>query len=332
VERTSEIRYKRNFLLFHQVHINWVVSFTLFFFVFGILQPTLVAASKPTNKPLPGQLGGNFRYEHKDLTVSAPAFPITINRIYNSQSRFQGLFGYGWSFDFDINILPSKDKQRIYLLEPDGSILTYRYNPTEKAYVSRQRGWQTIVLQADGKYIRNLRGGLRHHFNSAGRLIKMIDLNGNNLQITLSNNRNIEKVVASSGQWLQFFYDKNGNIERIQDPLGRSYKYEVNGQGDLINASDPMGRTTSYRYDVYHNLIEIRYPDKSKKKLDYDHQDDILLEETGPGTLHNRYSYDTENLTLKITDARGNTSKIIHAADFKDKTIIDPMGKKTILS
>lgn len=304
----------------------------MFFFVFGIFQPALAAASQPTNKPIAAQLGGNFRYEHKDLTVSAPAFPIAINRIYNSQSRFQGLFGYGWSFDFDITILPSKDKQRIHLLEPDGSILTYRYSSTEKAYVSRQNGWQTIVLQADGKYIRHLRGGLSHHFNSAGRLIKMTDLNGNNLQITLSNNRKIEKVVASSGQWLQFFYDKNGNIERIQDPLGRSCKYEVDGQGDLINASDPMGHTTSYRYDAYHNLIEIRYPDKSNKKLSYESQDDILLEETGPGTLHNRYSYDTENLTLKITDARENTTKIIHAADFKNKTITDPMGNKTILS
>ena len=208
--------------------------------------------------------------------------------------------------------------------------MSFRYDHKEKAYISLEKGWQTITKQSDGGYLLTLPGGGRHLFDSAGRLLKVADLNGNELVLTYSDNGNLLKITASTGRWLEFIYDINGNIARITDPLNRTYTYQVDRHGDLVSFSDPPGRTTGYRYDAFHNLTEIRYPDNSVKKVTYDTEQDLMVEESGPGSIKKRFNYDKASLSVSIADSREKTTKIVYAPDFKKQTIIDPLGGKTV--
>jgi RHS repeat-associated protein len=322
---------KRNFFVFQYVQAKWIAILTVLFFSLSLFQPAFIALAKQNDKPFPRQLGGNFGYQHRDLTIPTHGFRLSVTRTYNSQSLFQGLFGYGWQFEFDLKVLRVPGENQLYLLGGDGSLLSFKHDPKEKAYVSREKGWQTITKQTNGSYLRTLQGGRRHYFDSAGRLLKMADLNGNELVLTYSDNGNLLKITASTDQWLEFFYDANGNITRIADPLNRTYTYQVDRHGDLVSFSDPLGRTTMYRYDAFHNLTEIRYPDNSVKKIAYDTERDLMVEESGPGSARKRYKYDPGELSVSIKDSREKTTKIVYTPDFKKQTIIDPLGGKTVL-
>jgi hypothetical protein len=45
---------------------------------------------------------GNFYTQDTDFTIDGRGLPITVNRTYNSRSNESGIFGFGWSSNFDI--------------------------------------------------------------------------------------------------------------------------------------------------------------------------------------------------------------------------------------
>ena len=211
-KRRSVYQQNRNVFIFQHFKVKWIAILTVFLFSLSLFQPVVIALAKQNNKPFPRQLGGNFRYQHRDLIIPVHGFRLSVTRTYNSQSLFQGLFGYGWGVEFDLKVLRVPDEKQLYLLEGDGSLLCFKHDPKEKAYVSREKGWQTIRNHPDGGYLLSLPGGRSHLFDSKGRLSKLTDLNGNALTLAYSNEGKLLKIAASTGQWLGFFYDADGNI------------------------------------------------------------------------------------------------------------------------
>ena len=302
----------------------------LFFFPLSLFFPNLLKEGEAGEKPFPGKLGGNFRYQQKDLLIPCPGIALSITRTYNSQSSFKGLFGHGWHFEFDQKLVFVPSKNLILVVEMDGTVLTFHFDTKEKIFFNRQAGWQAILKMSNGSFVRTLKGGQKQIFNDKGNLIEISDLNGNKLLVEYSRTNQMQRVINSTGQALHFHYDKKGKIQRIEGTLGLAYTYQADERGDLTHFIDPMGRTTVYRYDNFHNLTEIRYPDGNSKILTYDTNHDLLLKESGPGAYQTSYTYDPDNLYVGITDGNGKTTRIGYSSDFRKKVITDPMGGQTV--
>lgn len=48
---------------------------------------------------------GNFLYQQKDAELPNEGFDVNLTRAYNSQASTQGTFGFGWSHEYDIDIV-----------------------------------------------------------------------------------------------------------------------------------------------------------------------------------------------------------------------------------
>ena len=306
--------------------VRCIALFVLFFFLCSVFPQSQISAAE---QQWPRQLGGNFRYQQQDIKIGLPGFDLSIVRTYNSQGRFQGIFGWGWTCEYDISVLSAGTPSQLFMREADGSVFMLRHDAIQRFYYSKRNGWQTLRQQQDGIYIRTLKGGHHQYFDAKGRLMVMTDLNGNRLSLAYSKEGKLTEVVSSTGRALRFGYDAKGRISRMEDPLGRVHSYLVDDSGNLAQAKDPQGRTTSFRYDQSHNLVEIRYPDGSSKKLTYDIAQDVLLREAGPGLGETTYRYEPGNRNIAVTDAAGNTSRITYSADGMTKELTDPLGGRS---
>ncbi len=88
------------------------------------------------------------------------------------------------------------------------------------------------------------RDGLVYHYEQAGGLRRVIDLNGNTLTFEA------DGIRHSSGQRISFHRDELGRISRIVDPNGSVLRYEYDAAGDLRRFSDQVTNITLCAYSA----------------------------------------------------------------------------------
>jgi len=145
-------------------------------------------------------------------------------------------------------------------------------------------------------------------YDSAGRVIAMIDPNGNRTNYELDCRGRVHRIEDAKGNIHSFLYDPRGNRIEETDRLGRSINYSYDPLDRLTEIIDPFGNTEKYTYDNAGNLIE----KTDKNDNTYAYQYDALgriTEITDPdgGTVRN--GYDTRGLLVKRTDQRENTTR-----------------------
>ena len=200
---------------------------------------------------------GNYIYKTRDLFIPGN-IPLDTSRTYNSRDNFRsGLFGYGWSSNFEIKL--------VYITEDTGNVAKIlmpngqRYDFTDNGdgtFTPPLGVYQTLTINPDGTYTLREKDGTRYEFDTDGTLTRIVARNSN--QVAVSYDNGCPNTLSdSAGRTLDIVKGPKGKIATITDFTGRTIAYSYDSDGNLTSVTDPDGNTTSYNYDSEHNLISI---------------------------------------------------------------------------
>jgi len=291
---------------------------------------------------------GNMFLSFNDYTVKGKGITTEkILRTYNSQSSYNGIFGYGWTFTYSESLKIESGK--ITYRNKYGSQWIYIQN-SDGTFSSEAGDYSKLVQNGDNTYNLITKNGIVYSFNTEGKLISVADRNGNTTVVNYSDGI-LSSVTDSSGRSLQFSYGSNGKISSITDPATKVISYEYDSSGNLIKITDPAGGTTQYAYDGSHFLKTVTNANGASIHFTYDdqgrcidtHQDNNIqaysfvyhpessITEMTDGNGHKTvFHYDAEKgVNLSITDAQGGVTAFTWDDKLNRTSITAPNGAVT---
>jgi YD repeat-containing protein len=192
---------------------------------------------------------GNMYLSQTDYKLPGIGEAINLARSYNSSSLQSGIFGQGWSTDYDEKItVDNQNSNKIRIGLSDGRGVYFERANASSLFVSKTEGFfSQLVLNTNSTYTLTFKDGGQHQFSSGGRLISMKNRQG--LQTTLG-------------------YDANSNLTSITDSFGRVLTVQMNN-GLVTQVSDSIGLVAGYLYNPDGTLQTVNYPDGSKYQFEY---------------------------------------------------------------
>lgn len=140
-----------------------------------------------------------------------------------------------------------------------------------KYYLTGRRA--DFVVLKNNSYIRKLGDGSFQKFNENGYLVGLMNGRGGTVKIE-RNGKKISKIQDSKGN--QLIFKNNSRSHRVREiigPSGMKAKYSFSGE-DLKCATMSNKKKVCYEYDDLHNLVQIKYPDKTTEQLTYNKDKD----------------------------------------------------------
>ncbi len=260
----------------------------------------------PKAYALVASANGNYFTGFVDIkSTNERANFLQIKRIYNSQTEYNGMLGYGWGTEFE-SILLVSNKNTVSVIESGGGTRTkFEHNSSSSnrqlkagmKLTSSNRGKkQHLEVLPGGKgFVRTLANGEKIYFThrvilptkqrfvgqkTGYRVTKIVKVRPTKDTITIKySNNNLKKISNRSG-YLSFTIGPNGKVKAIRNSDKKevrytycpSKKYSIKhkcGKGDLITSKDAIGNTFKYEYDAAHNLTKITYPSSRQETITY---------------------------------------------------------------
>ncbi len=167
--------------------------------------------------------------------------------------------------------------------------------------------------------------GRQFIFNAAGKVVRMVDRNGNSLTF------GDDGIIHSSGKSVLFVRDTAGRIKEIYDPNGLNasgqkagppaitYTYD-NAFGNLTHVSRLVDRTVTNSLTTTFVYTNAKYP----------HFLSAIIDPRGITGIRNEY--DDEGRLKSHTDTDGKSITYIHDINGRKETIVDRLGHTSTFS
>ncbi len=253
---------------------------------------------------------GNYIYQKKDIEVPGRGLSFVFKRYYNSQSGKDGPLGFGWGYTYNAKLTVNADST-VTIRWSDGK--TQSWTPDGTGGFTPQYGvFDTLIENGDGTYTLKKKDLTQYNFDSSGRLLSIIDKNGNQISLTYTGN-NLTQITDSVGRNIDFAYDENNRITVITDPIERTVQFDYDGNGNLVSSTDMNGNITTYTYDTNHQLLTVVDPRGNTIVTNtYNDQKRVVTSQRDAKGGETRYSYDEVNRKTTVIDALGNTTIHFH--------------------
>ncbi len=228
---------------------------------------------------------GEFYVSVEDLRIPGRGTDFMWIRKYRSRIGPNTAQGNGWDHSYNVSI--EVDGEDIFLR--NGHSRTDRYSRQTDGTYSRRGHFRELVRLADGTHSLTFEDTGRWQFHafdgspSAGRLLRIIDRNGNTLRFSYDSGGRLVGVTDTLDRDITLSYDGGGRITRVTDFSGRVLAFSYydgsepgGGPGDLKSVTTPAivgtptgndfpaGKTTTYTYTtgfaderLNHNLLTI---------------------------------------------------------------------------
>ncbi|MEL7356414.1 MAG: SBBP repeat-containing protein [Cyanobacteria bacterium J06560_6] len=173
------------------------------------------------------------------------------------------------------------------------------------------------------------RGGTRNEYDDEGRLVRLIDADGNALDIAFSGT-NSQTLTDPLGNVISFIFDDRGNVVQQVDAEGGITLSTYDADDNLTSITNSGGNVTTFTYDAQGNVLTETDALGNTTTFTYNQFNQVLTTSDALGfTTTNEYD-DAGNLT-KTTDAEGNitTNKYDDAGHLVQ--VIDESGNVTDL-
>jgi len=193
------------------------------------------------------------------------------------------------------------------VIDPEGNRITYEYDALGDLVAVRDReGNVTRFDYNDARphYLDEIidplgRQGIRSEYDEAGRLKRMIDADGNPVELIYDLDNDIQQVRDQLGNVTTYVYDERGNVLTEIDALGGVTTRTYDSDNNLLTETDPLGNVTRFTYDSSDNVLTETDPLGNVTRYTYDNFGNILTTTDPTGqTISNTY------------DARGNLTQI----------------------
>lgn len=197
---------------------------------------------------------GAVTYVHNDLSITGNLMPISISHIHNSNADdiyntiYSGMY-VGDKYHLNIQEFLIKENSSKYKhYDSDGTVHYYLWNSTVDK-VTHEYDPSRILTTSNSEYIISDGQDNKKYFNSNGQLYKLVDKNGNEQVINITENK-INYVVDPVGRRVNFKYYNNSTLlKEIIDPSGRvtTFEYEeFDGKIILSKITYNDGKFTSF--------------------------------------------------------------------------------------
>jgi RHS repeat-associated protein len=149
----------------------------------------------------------------------------------------------------------------------------------------------------------------RMEYDDSGRLLAIIDADGNRVEYEHDIAGNTEIVKDRNGNQTVYIYDDNGRIIAETNALGETITRSYNAVGDVLSETNALGETTSWTYDSRGNRLTETNPLGHTTTFSYTVNGEVLTEVDPLGNVTVSNTYDARSLKLtSTTDALGNTT------------------------
>jgi RHS repeat-associated protein len=220
---------------------------------------------------------GNMYLQQNDYHLPGVGHAISLSRTYNSNSQAVGLFGRGWSTQYD-EAIASYDASLLSFTQGDGRAIYFSRPVTSSGAFSDLIGdYHARVTQDSGGGVLTLNGGDTKRFNSAGKLVSLADRNGNTTKLV---------------------YDGNGVLTSVTDPFGRVLTINTNAYGQATSISDSIGVIATYAYGSSNELLSVTYADNSSFNFTYDGSLRLTTVTDALGNILEAHSYDAQGRAI----------------------------------
>lgn len=288
-----------------------------------------------------------------DIATSGPGLGVT--RTYNSRDFYEGAFGVGWSFEYEMRwrrdgagnvaILYPDGRREIYEKQGDGSF------ETPKGYFSE--------LETDGDgYVLTARDDTVHTFDEDGRLTQIADRNGRTLTLAYDDGKLDVVTDDASGRTLTFAWadDRIATVstQSVAEHDGSlTWAYYYDTQGRLVQACDPRDNTQTtgvcwkYEWSDEHQITRVTKPEGNiEAEIEYGWWSPpvaalmagpMIVPPAEPGVVvgvtdgeGNKTEYDNwDGFEARTTDPRGYVTVQTYDERFRLVKERDPQGKIT---
>ncbi len=191
---------------------------------------------------------------------------------------------------------------------PSGKSTSYKYDTNRNLTMFTDTNGNSEEYKYDANNylvsIKDKNGNVstKNEYDASGRVIKQVDGNGNESNLTYKNDRTILKNADGSEE--VYYFNDNFDTMRIEKngKLLSSYTYDNNR--NIVSKKDSQNEVTQYTYEN-NRLIRTQYPDGTNEAYAYDANGNVTYKKERDGSsVENSY--------------RGND--LIYTKDEKNKT------------
>ncbi len=168
----------------------------------------------------------------------------------------------------------------------------------------------------------------RNEYDEDGRLVAVIDPDGNRTEITTDIASRQQTVTDRLGNSKIIAYDANGYVTSETDALGNTKSYTYDALGRINSETDALGNTTSRTFDVAGNILTETdaLGNVASKVFDASGRELSFTDVRG-NTATN--TYDARGNLLSTTDAAGNVTSFTVNGSGLPTTIVNAFGDTT---
>jgi YD repeat-containing protein len=250
------------------------------------------------HRPAP-ELDGSLLVD-PEIKLSSPGMNIDIEYYYNSNSSYNGPYGYQRTMSTNLLAQASGSPLIVTMTRGDGSNVTYQEN-TSGSYVSYSpRNLDTLAQDTvDNLWKETTQDGITtaYPLNTTGQITSVSyiqDAIGNRHTYSYSSGRlaNIEDAV---GRLITFAYNSSNVLSTIEDWAGHltTFAYNttlISGSPVLTTVTGPSGCEVVYAYNSSGQLTEITNPNGYATNYNYD-SNGYITSRIVAGTYVSTYTY-----------------------------------------
>lgn len=244
---------------------------------------------------------GNVYLPQTDFTTTRDGIPpelnLQFNRIYNSQINYNGHLGYGWTYNYNMEIIPMGGNA-VGLRRERGQVLYFEDHGGE--WFVGQKGVKNKLKQdAQNQYIFTTVNHITYTFDPEGKLLEIEDLHENKLSM----------------------HYEDGKLVSVTDDFGKEISIVYSGNL-IISVTDPAGTSYFYDYDSHDNLVAKYFVEGELLMRQYLYEDPFdshnltgIIDENGDN--YNTFIYDTLDQAIVSRKAADiNQIFVDYAGDF----------------
>ena len=207
--------------------------------------------------------------------------------------------------------------------DPTGELIRYQYdgNGDLISVTDREENATRFVYNEPSKahFLTSVidplgREGVKTEYDASGRLKKMLDVNGDAVELIYDPNNSVQTVKDVFGKATTYVYDARGNILLEVDPLGKVTKRTYDENNNVLTEtivtpeSGVNGWTTEWTYDDAGNKLTEKDPLGNVTRWTYNSRGQVLTETDALGNTAT-HTYSPSGNLLSIKDAAGNVTK-----------------------
>jgi RHS repeat-associated protein len=269
---------------------------------------------------------GAYWTRERDLQLPGIGQSFAVERSYSSlNAAVAGEFGLGWSWNYGahLDLQPSGD---VIATGPDGQQVTFTSNP-DGSFTPAAGVTATLTL-ASGVYTLVDHAAVRSRFSVNGKLLALIDRNGNTISFGYDGNGRLQTISDSAGRQIGVSRNAANLISEISLPDGRHVDYAYTS-GLLTTVTDANGADTHFSYDAGNRLVSTI--DQNQHTLvtnTYDPSTGRVVEQDDARANKSYFSWDAASQTTTFTDARGKQWADVYSGNVL-LSRSDPLGNTT---